>query len=281
MEIHIHPLVLINMSDHWTRAHAQGQTESIVGALIGTQEGRKVDIHNSFELLRDREGRKILCDEYFETRKNQYLEVFPQYEILGWYSHKTNRESTLDSKDAALRAQFLQLSQNDNPLLVLLEASSPNREELPVTLYDSVVKIGTDEVVWTSLPYSIDTSDAERIAVDHVAKRAITASNSDFIQHVSSLRNSVLMLDKRILGLLEYLENVKGGNLPRNHIVLRQLLSICNSLQASWEHQGIRAELEAEHKDALLCVYCASLTQICAQLGDIQLHANMCGRRRK
>lgn len=262
MEVHIHPLVLINISDHCTRSRAQGQTLPILGALIGTQKGRIVEIHNCFELLRAAaNGPKIMCDEFFETRRKQYLEVFPSYEILGWYS---NTEAP-SAQDATMR-EFQAVSQNDSPLLVLLHPSASSKEELPISLYDSSAKIGSDEVTWTTLPYSIDTAEAERIAVEHVAKRATTAACSDYTQHVSSLQNSVTMLDKRVASLLQYLYEVKNGKVPRNQKVLRQLLSICNSLQASWAEHGTNSELETEQQDALLCVYYAALTQICSQL---------------
>jgi COP9 signalosome complex subunit 6 len=49
----LHPLVMINVSDHHTRVKAQanGVAPRLVGGLLGTQVGRTVEITNSFELL--------------------------------------------------------------------------------------------------------------------------------------------------------------------------------------------------------------------------------------
>ena len=52
VRIELHPLVVLNVSEHWTRVKAQaGSPRRVVGALIGKQEGRKVELHNSFEVV--------------------------------------------------------------------------------------------------------------------------------------------------------------------------------------------------------------------------------------
>ncbi len=44
-------LVLINISDHWTRTKANvGRPTRVMGILLGQQVGRTVDISNSFEI---------------------------------------------------------------------------------------------------------------------------------------------------------------------------------------------------------------------------------------
>jgi len=54
----LHPLVLINVSDHHTRVKAQanGVAPRLLGGLLGTQVGRTVEITNSFELLTEGGG---------------------------------------------------------------------------------------------------------------------------------------------------------------------------------------------------------------------------------
>ena len=49
----LHPLVVINVSDHFTRARAQSGGKAgtrVFGALLGEQKGRNVEIANSFEM---------------------------------------------------------------------------------------------------------------------------------------------------------------------------------------------------------------------------------------
>merc|ERR1719327_2208065 len=146
-------------------------------------------------------------------------------------------------------------------------------EELPVKVYDSVTHIaGGDSVIqWTEVPYVIDTLEAERISVNHVAKSATTASaghSSDFTQHTGGLSNSVAMLSKRVEELLEYIKDVKAGRAPKNHEVLRQTLSICQALKAS-HPEALQKQFCDEFNDANLVVLLSSLTKTCAHTSDL------------
>lgn len=255
MDVHIHPLVLFNISDHSTRERALGRSTPIIGALLGTQTGCKIEIHNCFELVRNENPSRLLCEEFFDTRRKLYLEVFPNYEIVGYYSTSSLAESALG------RDEFQTLSQSTNSLLVLVDAS---KEEDFLTVYDST-RCGSN-VSYSALKYSIDTAEAERIAVDHVNNNASNGT-SDYSNHVCRMENSVTMLNDRVAGLLEYLAGVKQGRVGRNRKVLKECLLICNSLQSSWGEQD-NNELKSEQQDALLCVYYAFMTKMCGGLNN-------------
>lgn len=60
MEVFLHPLVIINISDHHTRERV-GLGKSggrIFGVLLGTQSGRRVEIINSFEMVLKKDKEK-------------------------------------------------------------------------------------------------------------------------------------------------------------------------------------------------------------------------------
>jgi len=275
LNVHLHPLVLINLSDHIIRFRSAGRTERTLGALIGAQEGRRVELHNSFEiLLEEGEGRAVDLD-FFQHRLAQYLEVFPRYEFLGWYS--TGREPQDDDK--AFHKRIQEVTANENPFLLLLDTEAMERErvaqaeELPVKVYDSVthIKAGVTDIVWTEVPYVIDTLEAERISVNHVAKRATTTASgrtSDFTQHTGGLANSVTMLGNRVKELLEYVKEVKAGTTPKNHEVMRQTFSICQALKAS-HPDALQRQFCGEFNDGALIVLLASLTKTCANTSDL------------
>jgi len=49
--IALHPLVIINISEHWTRVKAQlGKAVKVYGALLGRQKGRNIELCTSFEM---------------------------------------------------------------------------------------------------------------------------------------------------------------------------------------------------------------------------------------
>jgi COP9 signalosome complex subunit 6 len=50
-EVKLHPLVLLNVSDHHTRSKMiHNQNMQSIGALMGTQQGRVIHLRNSFEI---------------------------------------------------------------------------------------------------------------------------------------------------------------------------------------------------------------------------------------
>lgn len=49
--IALHPLVILNVADHWTRVRAQsGHEVQIYGSLLGRIKGRNMELCTSFEL---------------------------------------------------------------------------------------------------------------------------------------------------------------------------------------------------------------------------------------
>jgi len=258
------------------RFQSAGDPRRVLGAVIGAQEGRRIDVHNSFELIvEDSADGRIIDVEFFQQRLSQYLEVFSGYEFLGWYS--TGREP--EESDKALHKKIQEVTANENPFLLLLDnqrmqqEKAAQSEELPVKVYDSTTQIsgGEAQVQWFEVPYNIDTLEAERIAVNHVAKSATTASSghsSDFSQHATGLGNSVVMLSNRIKELLDYMKDVKAGVAPKNRDVLRQMVSICQALQAA-HPDSLRREFCGEFNDASLVVLLASLTKACANTSDL------------
>lgn len=103
----LHPLVIVNISDHYTRVKSQMQQPSnnsnsnsisisnsnsndrVYGCVIGVQRGRTVEIFNSFELLYD-ESTHSLDRTFLEKKQELYKKVFPHFYILGWYSTGTD-----------------------------------------------------------------------------------------------------------------------------------------------------------------------------------------------
>jgi COP9 signalosome complex subunit 6 len=64
---------------------------------------------------------------------------------------------------------------NENPLYLLLDAASclrPSTKDLPISIYESELHVIQEKptLMFVKIPYKIETGEAERIAVDHVAR---------------------------------------------------------------------------------------------------------------
>lgn len=87
LEVNVHPIVLMNISDHFTRVKAQnrGEAERVIGALLGTQVGRQVSILNSCELIYTQTPAGIDPDfDFADKRLELFAQVFPTFDFLGW-----------------------------------------------------------------------------------------------------------------------------------------------------------------------------------------------------
>jgi len=78
-EVKLHPLVLINISDHFTREKVRSKTspiysqsERVAGVLFGVQTGKVVDVLESFEMKYEILDSGVLqFDEEFLVNKKQ------------------------------------------------------------------------------------------------------------------------------------------------------------------------------------------------------------------
>lgn len=76
----LHPLVIMNVSEHWTRERAQeGSVKQVIGALIGKQKGRNIEIMNSFELVYNEIKGDIIIDREYYTMKEEQCKLFNTY----------------------------------------------------------------------------------------------------------------------------------------------------------------------------------------------------------
>lgn len=72
LQVALHPLVLLTISDYITRHTLRNQKGPVVGALLGQQNGREITIEHAFEcLLIDVDGETILNKSWFDERLQQ------------------------------------------------------------------------------------------------------------------------------------------------------------------------------------------------------------------
>merc|ERR550539_564612 len=109
VSVSLHPLVIMNISEHWTRTKAQeGRAVPVYGAIIGKQAGRDIEIMNSFELdYNEIEGQVIIDRDYYNTKEEQFKQVFSDMDFLGWYS--TGDHPT--AKDISVHRQIAEINE--------------------------------------------------------------------------------------------------------------------------------------------------------------------------
>ncbi|KFM70548.1 COP9 signalosome complex subunit 6, partial [Stegodyphus mimosarum] len=167
VSVSLHPLVIMNVSEHWTRVKAQeGTAQQVIGALIGKQKGRNIEIMNSFELMCDRiEGHILINKDYYTSKEQQFKQVFSELDFLGWYT----TGDTVNESDIEIHKQVCEI--NESPLFLKLNPVG-RHTELPVSMYESVIDLVSGEatMLFVELSYTLATEEAERIGLDHMAR---------------------------------------------------------------------------------------------------------------
>ncbi|POY76010.1 hypothetical protein BMF94_0733 [Rhodotorula taiwanensis] len=301
LKVALHPLAILSISEHYTRTAIQSASQStsstppqVVGALLGTQSGRELEVVNSFELVADPEAG--LDHAYLVTRRDQFKQVFPTFDFLGWYSVGQQPSP----RDTALHQQFLEY--NESPIFLQLSPPSSqqltaeeqsSKGDLPLAIYESVVELvaGEAKPTFVPVPYEVVTGEAERVAVEGVSKPEAGAdggAQGNLIVALSTQRNALQMLSDRVALIVQYLDAVSRGQARRDDETLRMIASLAGTLPSAdaktmpamesasggevamgskegESESGPKGELElefmTEYNDVLLTTYLSALTK--------------------
>ncbi|PGH34057.1 COP9 signalosome complex subunit 6 [[Emmonsia] crescens] len=194
LQILLHPLVLLNISDHVTRHIARQQKGPIVGALIGQQKGRTISLEHVFEcnVVTASNGDSTLHESWFEDRLQQFRDVHkdPPLDLVGWF---TLTPPTGPTAAQLPIHQYILQKYNETAVLLAFNPSglenntSNTTGKLPLAIYESTYEEDNNmadggksmqvdgqqpslALRFRELPYSIETGEAEMISVDFVAR---------------------------------------------------------------------------------------------------------------
>lgn len=259
--IKVHPLVIMSIADHYTREKVQKNSTRVLGALFGRQNGREVDILESFELLwkSDDNGVVSIEQKAFEEDSKLFMEAYEGYECLGWYA--TGKQP--EKNDIEIHKQMAAF--NERPLCLMLDpAPEENARELPCAIYVEEVKVVQEATVneLVKVNFEIFSDEAERITAVHCAKVVTGANKGDsaVITQSASLSKAVGMLDERLTVLNKFLQDTAAGKVEKDHAILRALKGMCNSLP-TMDSTEFKQDMLSEYNDALLITYLSSITK--------------------
>jgi len=253
--VSLHPLVTLSIADHCTRLKIHKQdTEYALGALLGVQEGREIEVTDSFDLCYDVvDGAWVLNVDYMNNKLLQVDQVRPGVEVVGWYSIG-------DVPGPAHLTMHHQITQvNESPILLMLDPQCIEH----VKVYETIVDVVKDEsrTIFIDVPYSITTSEAERIGVDHAAGASV-AGLSAVADVMGSQQSAVTMLWGRIKVISDYLRDVKDGTKEANPEVMRAIASLVSSLPlAKDDADQFSEQFQEQITDSLLVTSLATLTK--------------------
>ncbi|CAI5652742.1 unnamed protein product [Oreochromis niloticus] len=237
----------------------------VIGALIGKQEGRNIEVMNSFELLSHTIDDKVHIDkEYYYTKEEQFKQVFKDMEFLGWYT----TGGPPDQSDIHIHKQVCEII--ESPLFLKLNPMTKHTD-LPVSVYESVIDIisGEATMLFAELTYTLATEEAERIGVDHVARMTATGTgeNSTVAEHLIAQHSAIKMLHSRVKIILEYVKAVEAGEVPFNHEILREANALCHRLPVLSTIK-FKTDFYDQCNDVGLMAYLGTITKTCNSMNQ-------------
>jgi len=219
--IKVHPLVVLNISQHFTRIRAQNlvpnesNTAPIVGGvLMGKLSARSIDIRDTFEVPIHLDGGTIttINTEYLHN-KAEHLNQVSDNEVVGWY----RTGSLLPRVEDETITKVLH-EHKEATLLLKVDPCSADRgtNELPMTLYELEANGGL-----LQKKFVMEAKEAERTAVEGLAND-YSGSSHEY--------GSLLRLYSKISVLEKYLKAVMAAELPPNPDLIRQINLIIQKL---------------------------------------------------
>ncbi|KAH8306468.1 hypothetical protein KR018_011954 [Drosophila ironensis] len=272
--ISLHPLVIMNISEHWTRFRAQhSEPRQVYGALIGKQKGRNIEIMNSFELKTDVIGDEtVINKDYYNKKEQQYKQVFSDLDFIGWY---TTGESPT-AADIKIQKQIAAI--NECPIMLQLNPLSRSVDQLPLKLFESLIDLvdGEATMLFVPLTYTLATEEAERIGVDHVARMTSNESGEKSVvaEHLVAQDSAIKMLNTRIKIVLQYIRDVEAGKLRANQEILREAYALCHRLPVM-QVPAFQEEFYTQCNDVGLISYLGTLTKGCNDMHQFVNKFNM------
>jgi COP9 signalosome complex subunit 6 len=133
-----------------------------------------------------------------------------------------------------------------------------------LAVYESLIELGEDgtKIVFSSIPYTLATEEAERVGIDHIARVSVmgSAETSAVAEQLSGTYGAVKMLYSRVRLIVDYLKGVRSGELPMNNAILRDISSLCDQLPIL-DNQLFETSFKDQTSEVLLVAYLASITK--------------------
>ncbi|KAI4366232.1 hypothetical protein MLD38_022131 [Melastoma candidum] len=210
----LHPLVFLNVSDHYTRVKCQLSLRSPPPPRTPTAAAFLRSLLSAFFFL--------------------FFLPFPRPASSSCSTprpiHSTGPSST--------RSQSSLMDINESPVYVILNPSINHaQKDLPVTIYESELHVidGIPQLIFVHASYNIETVEAERISVDHIAHLKPSDGGSAATQlaaHLTGIHSAIKMLNSRVGVLHHHLVAMQKGETPCENSLLRQVSSLLRRLPA-------------------------------------------------
>jgi 26S proteasome regulatory subunit N8 len=265
----IHPLVLLSVADHHTRAVARSANKRVVGVLLGQDTGKTVNVANSFAIPFEEDEKDsktwFLDHDFIEGMWEMFKKVNARERMIGWY-HTGPKIRASDQEINEVFKRFI-----PRPVMVIVDVRPRDTVGIPTEAYFAVEEIKDDgtetQKTFLHVLSSIEAEEAEEIGVEHLLRDIKDSTTMTLTTRVATQVSSLRGLQARLLEIRDYLRQIASGELPVNHQIVYHLQDALNVLPNLDDPESTKA-FTTSTNDQLLVVYLSSLIR-----AVIALHA--------
>ncbi|KAJ1950096.1 hypothetical protein EC988_004514 [Linderina pennispora] len=332
----VHPLVLLNISEHATRTlaqtkHSKQEPGLVCGALLGRQKESRTELFHSFELVFRQprnDGTYELDSTHYLKRMDHMRQIFPEDDLVGWYFVSSSLRVT--RLMCTLHQQIMNL--NATPLLLVFDAAMAGQGDeeggssglaLPVAVYETQAPAAVpraalygdamddedpaiyvegldtsntpanDQIAWASrlepLRIAVETGEAERVAIDHVANVSTMVSDETMVggaaaktladaskiaMFLTGQRNALEMLHKDIRILQAYVSQVIAGTAPYDPDVLQLVKRVLCNRPVVLDDALFNKAMAQEETNYEVAAYLGAITSAVGSVRNVAQRAN-------
>ncbi|CCX35439.1 putative Proteasome regulatory particle subunit [Taphrina deformans PYCC 5710] len=276
-QVAVHPLVLLSVADSYNRS-ASGTKRRVVGVLLGQNNGKSVNVANSFAVPFEEDDKDpsvwFLDHNFVESMYDMYKKINAKEKMIGWYH-----------SGPKLRASDLQINELfkrwiPQPVLVVVDVMPT--VGIPTEAYFAVEEIKDDgsstNKTFVHVSSTIEAEESEEIGVEHLLRDIRDQSTGTLSTKITNQLQSLQGLNERLAEIARYLQSVVDGKLPVNHTILGSLQDIFNLLPnltpaTTADGKPQETELSKAFKtnmhDNMMTIYLSSLVRSVMSLHDL------------
>ncbi|KAH8998227.1 hypothetical protein EDB86DRAFT_2828512 [Lactarius hatsudake] len=258
--------------DHHARSVARGSSKRVVGVLLGQDNGRSINVANSFGVPFEEDDRDaktwFLDHNYVESMFEMFKKVNARERMIGWY-HTGPKLRAADLEINELFKRFIA-----RPVMVIVDVR-PHTVGIPTDAYFAVEEI-KDLLRRTARKRARRSCMRRRRSRRRRRRRSASSiccadikdsTTTTLATRVSEQLASLRGLAARLSDVQRYLVDVAQGSTPVNHQVV-YLLQDAFNLLPDLADPALTTGFSSTTNDALLVVYLSSLLR-----AVIALHA--------
>lgn len=292
IDVTVHPLVLLSVADHYHRV-ARGTRKRVVGVLLGSVHGGKVDATNSFAVPFEEDSKNpvspvsqnycgkrkkpshslilhgkavfYLDHNYLENMLEMFRKVNAKERVVGFYSTGPQiRPNDLRIYDLVER-----FVSNVAPVFCIIDVR-PNRPSIPTTAYKVVEEVGDSQRhrSFAHVPSLIGALEAEEVGVEHLLRDINDPTVSTVASLIKAKMAGLSTLTEKLVECKDYLEECVRGEKKVNEEIVANMQTILNLLPNLNTEDLVRSLL-VKTNDMYMSMYLGALIRTVIALHDL------------